>query len=187
MDQRELLTLEHYLKQYGQQAEIFASQLELMENGRMEALAAVEALQGISDADDGTVLLQIGGGASVRVKVLEPDKVLLNIGADVIVATGVRLDFSGGLLIGDGTVISEDAVVYTHEHGLDPKSNPKPAPLHIGEGVWVGSRVVVIEGVGCIGAGAVVASGSVVTREVPPGVVVAGVPARVIKSIAHAG
>jgi prefoldin alpha subunit len=51
----------------------------------MEALAAVEALQGISDADDGTVLLQIGGGASLRVKVLEPDKVLLNIGAEVIV------------------------------------------------------------------------------------------------------
>jgi len=85
MDQRELLTLEHYLKQYGQQAEIFASQLELMENGRMEALAAVEALQGISEADDNTVLLQIGGGASLRVRVLEPDKVLLNIGAEVIV------------------------------------------------------------------------------------------------------
>jgi prefoldin alpha subunit len=85
VDQRELLTLEHYLKQYGQQAEIFAGQLELMENGRMEALAAIEALQGISDADDATVLLQIGGGASLRVKVLEPDKVLLNIGAEVIV------------------------------------------------------------------------------------------------------
>jgi len=85
VDQRELLTLEHYLKQYGQQAEIFAGQLELMENGRMEALAAIEALQGISDADDGTVLLQIGGGASLRVKVLEPDKVLLNIGAEVSV------------------------------------------------------------------------------------------------------
>jgi len=85
MDQRELLTLEHYLKQYGQQAEIFASQLELMENGRMEALAAIEALQGISEADDNTVLLQIGGGASLRVRVLEPDTVLLNIGAEVIV------------------------------------------------------------------------------------------------------
>jgi prefoldin alpha subunit len=85
MDQRELLTLEHYLKQYGQQAEIFASQLELMENGRMEALAAIEALQGISDADDNTVLLQVGGGASFRVRVLEPDTVLLNIGAEVIV------------------------------------------------------------------------------------------------------
>jgi prefoldin alpha subunit len=85
MDERELLTLEHYLKEYGQQAEIFAGQMELMENGRMEALAAIEALQGIHDAADGTVLLQIGAGASVRVKVLEPDTILLNIGADVIV------------------------------------------------------------------------------------------------------
>ncbi|MCX6691323.1 MAG: prefoldin subunit alpha [Methanoregula sp.] len=85
MDERELLTLEHYLKEYGQQAEIFARQLELLVNGRMEALAAIEALQGIHDAADGTVLLQIGAGASVRVKVLEPDTILLNIGADVIV------------------------------------------------------------------------------------------------------
>ncbi len=85
IDQRELLTLEQYLKQYGQQAEIFAGQLELLENGRMEALAAIESLQGLLEAADGTVLLQIGGGASVRVKVLETDKVLLNIGSEVIV------------------------------------------------------------------------------------------------------
>ncbi len=85
IDQRELLALEQYLKQYGQQAEIFASQLELMENGRMEALAAIEALQGLLESADGTVLLQIGGGASVRAKVLETDKVLVNIGSDVIV------------------------------------------------------------------------------------------------------
>jgi len=85
IDQRELLTLEQYLKQYGQQAEIFAGQLELLENGRMEALAAIEALQGLLEAGDGTVLLQIGGGASVRAKILESGKVLLNIGSDVIV------------------------------------------------------------------------------------------------------
>lgn len=85
IDQRELLALEQYLKQYGQQAEIFAGQLELMENGRMEALAAIDALQGLPEAADGTVLLQIGAGASVRAKVLESDKVLLNIGSDVIV------------------------------------------------------------------------------------------------------
>ena len=85
MDQRELLSLEHYLKQYGQQAEIFAGQLELMEHARMEAIAGIEALQGLFEADDSTVLLQIGGGASVRAKVPEPDKVLLNIGAEVIV------------------------------------------------------------------------------------------------------
>ena len=85
IDQRELVALEQYLKQYGQQAEVFAGQLELLENGRMEALAAIEALQGLLESEDGTVLLQLGGGASVRAKILEPDNVLVNIGSDVIV------------------------------------------------------------------------------------------------------
>ena len=85
MDQRELMTLQHYLKEYGQQAEIFVGQLEMLENARMEALAAIEALDAMLVTDDGIVLLQIGGGASVRAKVLEPDKILLNIGAEVVV------------------------------------------------------------------------------------------------------
>jgi prefoldin alpha subunit len=85
MDQRELMTLQHYLKEYGQQAEIFVSQLEILENGRMEALAAIEALEAMIVTDDAIVLFQIGGGASVRAKVLEPDKVLLSIGAEVVV------------------------------------------------------------------------------------------------------
>jgi len=85
MDQREAETLQYYLKEYGQQAEVFANQLELMDNGRMEALAAIESLQALVEGGDGTVLLQVGGGASVRAKIVEPDKVLLNIGSDVIV------------------------------------------------------------------------------------------------------
>jgi prefoldin alpha subunit len=85
MDQRELMTLQHYMKEYGQQAEIFVSQLDMLENGRMEALAAIEALQGMVASDDGTVLLQIGGGVSVRAKVIEPEKILIAIGAEVIV------------------------------------------------------------------------------------------------------
>jgi prefoldin alpha subunit len=85
MDQREMMTLQHYLKEYGQQAEIFISQLEMLENGRMEALAAIETLEAMRESEDATVLLQIGGGASVRAKVLEPDKILLSIGAEVVV------------------------------------------------------------------------------------------------------
>ena len=85
IDQRELMTLQHYMKEYGQQAEIFVGQLEMLENGRMEALAAIETLEAMLSADDGVVLLQIGGGASVRAKVLEPDKILLSIGAEVVV------------------------------------------------------------------------------------------------------
>jgi prefoldin alpha subunit len=68
MDQRELMTLQHYMKEYGQQAEIFVSQLEMLENGRMEALAAIESLEGMLASE-----------------VLEPEKVLLAIGAEVVV------------------------------------------------------------------------------------------------------
>jgi prefoldin alpha subunit len=85
MTQNELMTLQHYMKEYGQQAEIFVSQLEMLENGRMEAHAAIETLEAMLSADDGITLLQIGGGASVRAKVLEPDKILLSIGAEVVV------------------------------------------------------------------------------------------------------
>ena len=85
MDQRELMTLQHYMKEYGQQAEIFVGQMEMLENGRMEALAAIETLEAMLSADNGVVLLQIGGGASVRSKVLDPDKILLSIGAEVVV------------------------------------------------------------------------------------------------------
>ncbi len=85
MNQNELMTLQHYMKEYGQQAEIFVGQLEMLENGRMEAHAAIETLDAMLSADDGVVLLQIGGGASVRAKVLEPDKILLSIGAEVVI------------------------------------------------------------------------------------------------------
>ena len=57
----------------------------MLENGRMEAHAAIEALEAMVTAEDNTVLLQIGGGASVRAKVLEPEKVLVAIGAEVVV------------------------------------------------------------------------------------------------------
>lgn len=85
MDQRELNTLQQYLQEYGQQAEIFVQQLQLLENGRMEALAAIDSLEDMLTAGDSTVLLQIGGGASVRAKVSDPDKILIAIGAEVVV------------------------------------------------------------------------------------------------------
>ena len=85
VDPRELQSLQLYLNDYRQQAEIFTRQLALLEEGRMEALAAIEALEGAAAAPDSIVLLQIGGGVSVRARILDPDRVLLNIGADVIV------------------------------------------------------------------------------------------------------
>jgi prefoldin alpha subunit len=84
-DPRELQSLQLYLNEYRQQAEVYAQQLSLLEEGRMEAHAAIDALQEVKESPDSMVLLQIGGGASVRARVLDPDRILLNIGSDVIV------------------------------------------------------------------------------------------------------
>jgi prefoldin alpha subunit len=85
VDPREIQSLQLYLNEYRQQAEIFSRQLSLLEEGRIEAIAAIEALEGAAAAPDSIVLLQIGGGASVRARILDPDRVLLNIGSEVIV------------------------------------------------------------------------------------------------------
>jgi prefoldin alpha subunit len=85
IDPRELQSLQIYLNEYRQQAEIFTQQLALLEEGRVEALAAIDAIQGIKSSPDDTVLLQLGGGVSLRVRMVEPERVLLNVGADVVV------------------------------------------------------------------------------------------------------
>jgi prefoldin alpha subunit len=86
VDPREIQALQRYLQEYGQQVEIYSQQLQLIDDGRMEAIAAIETLKSVaSSAEEEVVLLQLGGGASVRAKILEPQKVLLNIGSDVVV------------------------------------------------------------------------------------------------------
>jgi prefoldin alpha subunit len=85
VDERELQSLQQYLNEYTQQAEVFTHQLQLIEEGRMEATAAIEALRDLSTAEEPRVLLQVGGGTSVRARVESTDRVLVNIGADVIV------------------------------------------------------------------------------------------------------
>jgi acetyltransferase-like isoleucine patch superfamily enzyme len=75
-------------------------------------------------------------------------------------------------------------VLATLNHDFNPnkRSSMVPAPIKIGKNVWIGANVTVVPGV-CIGNGAIIAAGSVVTKDVPENVVVAGVPAKVIKHI----
>ena len=74
-----------YLNEYGQQAEILTQQLGMIEQQRLESAAAIESIQALQESDDGIVLLPIGGGALLRVKVLDHGHVLVNLGADVSV------------------------------------------------------------------------------------------------------
>ena len=81
----DLQTLQFYLNEYSQQAEIFSRQLEVIEQKRIESLAAIETMKALSADRDSSALLPLGGGTMVRVKVADPEKILVNIGADVVV------------------------------------------------------------------------------------------------------
>jgi prefoldin alpha subunit len=81
----DLQTLQYYLNEYGQQAEIFSRQLEMIEQKRIESLAAIETMKSLVADHDSPVLLPLGGGTMVRVTVPDPEKVLINIGSDVVI------------------------------------------------------------------------------------------------------
>lgn len=87
--------------------------------------------------------------------------------------------------IGDNCMIAPNVSIYTSAHFLEPKDRNKTGyalPVTIGNNVWIGGSCVILPGVS-IGDNSVVAGGSVVTKDVESGVVVASNPARVIKRI----
>ena len=75
-------------------------------------------------------------------------------------------------------------VLATLNHGFEParRKDLLPAPIVIGRKVWIGSNATVLPGV-TIGDRSIVAAGAVVNRDVPPDVIVGGVPAKVIKHL----
>ena len=104
----------------------------------------------------------------------------IEIGDGVSIGPKVLLDGRCGLTIGKATVIAYEAVIWSMNHDYnDENFCAKGAPVHIGEYCWICSRSMILPGI-TIGDGAVVASGAIVTKDVPPYSVVAGVPAKVI-------
>jgi maltose O-acetyltransferase len=88
------------------------------------------------------------------------------------------LDCRGGLVIGDHVSISPQAAIVTADHDRDAPNFPlRHRGVVIDDHVWVGMRALILPGVR-VGRGAIVAAGAVVTKDVEPGWVVAGVPAR---------
>ena len=108
----------------------------------------------------------------------------IHIGKDVFINEGCCFQDHGGIWIGDGSLIGQQVVMATLDHDLDPahRQDMFPGPIRIGRNVWVGAHATILRNV-TIGDGAVVAAGAVVTKDVPPNTVVAGVPARVVKTI----
>ena len=88
--------------------------------------------------------------------------------------------------IGDNCLFAPGVHIYTAAHPLDPKERISGLefgkPVTIGNNVWIGGRAIINPGIQ-VGNNVVIASGAVVTKDVPDNVVVGGNPARVIKDI----
>ncbi|MFP3919655.1 sugar O-acetyltransferase [Lysinibacillus telephonicus] len=108
----------------------------------------------------------------------------IKVGKNVFINSGCRFQDQGGITIGDGVLIGHNVVLATLNHDIDPRkrSNMYPAPITIGHNVWIGANATVVPGVN-IGDGAIIAAGAVVTKDVPPNVIVGGVPAKILKEI----
>jgi acetyltransferase-like isoleucine patch superfamily enzyme len=109
----------------------------------------------------------------------------IRIGKNVFINQNCTFYDLGGLNIADNVMIGPNVSIITASHPLEPSQRRSVTigkPIAIGRNVWIAADATIIGGV-TIGENSVVAAGSVVTKDVPPNVLVGGNPARVIRSI----
>ncbi len=112
-------------------------------------------------------------------------KGILEIGDDTFINCGTTISARNHIKIGKNCQIATGVVLMDNDfHGTseDRDKYETPTPIIIGDNVWLATRVIVLKGV-TIGEGSTVASGAVVTKDIPPYCIAAGVPAKVIKKI----
>ncbi len=129
-----------------------------------------------------------------------------HLGEDAIVKPSLKVDYGIHISIGARTFVNYDCVlldcnaivigeevqigpgvhIYTATHPLDAAERragwESALPVRIGDGVWLGGGAIVCPGV-TVGENTVVGAGSVVTRDLPPGVLAVGNPCRVVRAL----
>lgn len=137
------------------------------------------------------VLGAVGARCQIADDVLLVDAQNIYLGNEVVINEGVVLQSceGAGIRIGDRAVISYGAMVITG--GLDLTGGINydkhvASPVRIHDEAWIGARAIILPGV-TVGRGAVVAAGSLVKDHVDAGTLVAGVPARRIRTLVSAG
>jgi maltose O-acetyltransferase len=165
-----------------------------------EVRAAYERAQRLARAVNATAvedaagrrprLVELLGSLGEGSDVLPP--VQCDYGANVHLGAGVFVNFGAVFLdtcairLGDEALIGPGVQFLAAEHPLDAELRrggwESGRPISVGAGAWLGGGAIVLPGV-AIGENAVIGAGSVVTRDVPPGVVAVGNPARVLKTI----
>lgn len=134
--------------------------------------------------DKRSINARIEPGAIIRDQVEIGDNAVIMMGAVI----NIGAEIGAGTMIDMGVILGGRASVGKNSHigaGAVLAGVIEPAsanPVRVGDNVLVGANAVIIEGVQ-VGSGSVVAAGAIVTQDIPENVVVAGVPARIIKEI----
>lgn len=110
----------------------------------------------------------------------------VHIGEGSNIGDNTIIDTCEDIIIGDQVAVGPYCIIYTHDHEYNTehpsawKGGVLPGKVKIEDGAWVGARVIVLPGV-TIGKRAIVAAGAVVTKDVPEGDIVGGIPAKSLK------
>jgi len=105
---------------------------------------------------------------------------LLELGDGVFFNRGVFLDTKGGIIIGNSVALAEDVRIFTHNHSEASHIERSYGQVLVGNYVKIYAGATIMPGV-TIGSQAIVAAGAMVNQNVPPNMVVAGIPARIIR------
>jgi len=110
---------------------------------------------------------------------------LLQLGRNIHIGKNTEIQAAGGVTIGNNVVISFSCVLWSIEHNYEGTQLPYDQlricrPIHIKDNAWIGRNSLICSGV-TIGEGAIIAMGSVVTKDVPPLAMVGGNPAKILK------
>src|SRR5262249_34982427 len=114
----------------------------------------------------------------------------LTLGSSNYFNRNIRIVCLRAITIGNGCLFGHSVHLYDHNHRLGNPDQPFSAQdyergeIKIGDNVWIGAKATILKGV-TIGDGAIVGAGAVVTRDVPPYAIVAGVPAKLIRMRKH--
>jgi acetyltransferase-like isoleucine patch superfamily enzyme len=112
----------------------------------------------------------------------------LSIGDNTNIGDNIIIDLGDDVIIGHNVALGPNCTIYTHDHIYTDKTLPAwkggvvSKPISIEDGAWIGSNVTILPGV-TIGKRAIVAAGSVVTKNVEPETIFGGVPAKKLKNI----
>ena len=110
----------------------------------------------------------------------------VHLGSNVYANAGLTLVDDTHIYIGDYTMLGPNVVLATAGHPIDPELRKQGLqynmPVRIGKNCWLGAGVVVMPGV-TIGDNTVIGAGSIVTKDIPSGVVAVGNPCRVLREV----